>query len=167
MSEVAGSLAPLRKTVVVQLEPPLAFELFTAHIAEWWPLATHSVGLSDAVLVTFPGEVGGAIIETKRDGTTWVWGTVTEWDPPAGVSFTWHPGQPVSWAGNIEVRFTPDGTGGTVVVLTHSGWDRRSDGAAARRGYDSGWEVVLGGYGTAAQRSASTARPTGAARIDS
>jgi uncharacterized protein YndB with AHSA1/START domain len=146
MSEVTKSLEPLRKTVVVQLEPSLAFELFTGRIAEWWPLPTHSVGLGDAVLVTFPNDVGGSIVETMRDGTTSVWGTVTEWDPPAGVSFTWHPGQPGAQAGDVEVRFTPDGAGGTEVVLTHSGWDRRSDGAAARGGYDSGWEVVLGAY---------------------
>jgi hypothetical protein len=37
-----------------------------------------------------------------------------------------------------------------VVALTHSGWDRRADGAAARLSYDSGWEVVLGAYGSTA-----------------
>jgi len=81
-----------------------------------------------------------------RDGTTSVWGTVTGWDPPVSVSFTWHPGQPRSWAGDVEVRFIPDGPGRTLVELTHSGWDRRSDGAEARLGYDCGWDVVLGAY---------------------
>ena len=33
-----------------------------------------------------------------------------------------------------------------VVALTHSGLDRRANGAAARVGYDSGWEVVLGAF---------------------
>jgi uncharacterized protein YndB with AHSA1/START domain len=150
MSEPAGRLSPLRKTVVVALEPSRAFELFTAQVAQWWPLATHSVGLDDAVLVTFPSEVGGSIIETMRDGSTSVWGTVTAWDPPVAVCFTWHAGQPESSAGDIEVRFIPDGSGGTVVELTHSGWDRRPDGAAARLGYDSGWDIVMGAYGSSA-----------------
>ena len=46
----------------------------------------------------------------------------------------------------------PDETGAaaTVVALTHSGWDRRADGAEARLSYDSGWEVVLGAYGSTA-----------------
>jgi uncharacterized protein YndB with AHSA1/START domain len=150
MSDVARSLAPLRKTVVVPMQPARAFELFTARIDEWWPLMTHSVGLEDAVLVTFPGVVGGSIIETMRDGSTSVWGTVTGWDPPVGVRFSWHPGRPASWAGDIEVRFIPDGAGGTVVELTHSGWDRRSDGPEARLGYDSGWGIVLAAYGSTA-----------------
>jgi uncharacterized protein YndB with AHSA1/START domain len=147
MSERDGSLAPLRKTVVVPLEPSHAFELFTTHVEKWWPLATHSVGLDEAVLVRFPSQVGGSIVETMRDGSSSVWGTVAAWDPPTSLSFTWHPGQPESWAGDIVVRFIPDGAGGTVVELTHSGWERRSDGAAARLGYDSGWESVLGAYG--------------------
>jgi uncharacterized protein YndB with AHSA1/START domain len=145
-SEASGSLAPLRKTVVVPVEPAGAFELFTARVGDWWPLATHSVGQSDAVLVRFASEVGGTIVETRRDGTTCVWGTVTAWDPPTGLSFTWHPGQPRSWAGDIDVRFIPNDAGGTVVELTHYGWGRRSDGASARRGYDSGWEPVLAAY---------------------
>jgi Activator of Hsp90 ATPase homolog 1-like protein len=150
MSEAADSLAPLRKTVVVPVGQSHAFELFTARIGQWWPLATHSVGLDDAVLVSFPSEVGGSIVETMRDGRTSVWGAVTAWDPPVGISFTWHPGQPESWAGDIEVRFIPDSSGGTLVELTHSGWERRSDGAAARLGYDSGWDVVVGAYGARA-----------------
>jgi uncharacterized protein YndB with AHSA1/START domain len=150
MSEVTGSVAPLRKTVVVPLDQSRAFELFTARFGEWWPLATHSVGLHDALLVRFPCEAGGSIIETARDGTNSVWGTVTKWDPPVAVGFTWHPGQPESWAGDIEVRFIPDGAAATVVELRHSGWERRADGATARRGYDSGWEAVLGAYGAMA-----------------
>ena len=150
MSEVASSLAPLRKTVVVPLEQSRAFELFTARFGEWWPLATHSMGLADAALVRFPREVGGPIIETMRDGSTCVWGTVTTWEPPVAVCFTWHPGHPESSAGDIEVRFGPDGAGATVVTLTHSGWERRADGARARLGYDSGWEPVLAAFGAAA-----------------
>jgi uncharacterized protein YndB with AHSA1/START domain len=150
MAEVEGSLAPLRKTVAVPLEQARAFELFTARFGEWWPLATHSVGLDGALRVRFPRQAGGPIVETARDGSTSVWGTVTRWDPPAAVCFTWHPGQPESRAGDIEVRFIPDGAGATLVTLTHSGWGRRADGAAARLGYDSGWEPVLGAYGAAA-----------------
>jgi Activator of Hsp90 ATPase homolog 1-like protein len=153
------ALAPLRKTVLVPMEPPQAFELFTTRIARWWPLPTHSVGLADAVLVTFPQEVGGSILETMRDGTSCTWGTVTRWDPPSAVAFTWHPGQSESGAGDIDVSFTSDGIGGTVVALTHSGWARRSDGAAARRRYETGWDVVLAPYrSTASVRPARTDR---------
>ena len=36
----------------------------------------------------------GQIVERSADGETAVWGTVTQWEPPVGVAFTWHPGQP-------------------------------------------------------------------------
>jgi uncharacterized protein YndB with AHSA1/START domain len=146
MSQAADAHAPLRKTVVVPVGQAIAFELFTTRVEQWWPLATHSVGLDNAVLVRFPSELGGSIVETMQDGRTSVWGTVTAWDPPVGIAFTWHPGQEESLAGDVEVRFIPDSSGGTLVELTHSGWERRADGAEARRGYDSGWEFVLGAY---------------------
>jgi hypothetical protein len=64
MSEVASSLAPLRKTIAVPLAQSRAFELFTGRFGEWWPLATHSVGLDDALLVKFPGEAYGSTAAT-------------------------------------------------------------------------------------------------------
>jgi uncharacterized protein YndB with AHSA1/START domain len=86
------SAEPVRKSVTVPAAPQRAFELFTAHMHEWWPLATHSVGAVDAVSVTFGGGAGAAILETVADGTTSVWGTITHWEPPYRVAFTWHPG---------------------------------------------------------------------------
>jgi hypothetical protein len=60
------SIEPVRKTVTVPAAPPRAFELFTRHIHEWWPLATHSVGAEQAAGVTFGGGPGGQIVETWR-----------------------------------------------------------------------------------------------------
>jgi hypothetical protein len=34
------SVEPVRKSVTVPAAPRRAFELFTAHIQEWWPLKT-------------------------------------------------------------------------------------------------------------------------------
>jgi uncharacterized protein YndB with AHSA1/START domain len=137
------SIEPVSKSVVVPALPDRAFELFTAHIEEWWPLRTHSVGEDDAAGVAFGDGVGGAITETLADGTQSVWGTVTAWDPPHRVAFSWHPGTAKAEATQVEVTFTADGSGSTVVRLTHSGWERRTDGATARDGYDSGWEPVI------------------------
>lgn len=134
-------MEPLIKTVRVQAGPDRAFALFTTRMGEWWPLATHSVGATDAIDVTLEGRVGGEIVETLRDNSTSVWGTVTKWDPPAVVAFTWHPGRTASQATQVEVSFTADGTG-TRVELVHTGWEARD--AAARNSYDSGWDFVLG-----------------------
>jgi uncharacterized protein YndB with AHSA1/START domain len=119
------SIEPVRKSVTVPATAQRAFELFTAHIQEWWPLRTHSVGGEDAVGVAFGDGVGGAIIETLADGTTSVWGTITQWKPPHRVAFTWHAGTPEAGATRVEVTFTEDGPGST------AGWSTRA-GSAAR-----------------------------------
>ena len=132
--------------LVKQLHVPApcerAFELFTARMGQWWPLATHSVGAADAVDVTVQGRLGGDIVEQLRDGSTSVWGTITKWDPPHAVAFTWHPGREPREATHVEVRFTPHDHG-TLLELIHTGWDARPDAAEARHNYDSGWTFVL------------------------
>lgn len=95
---------------------------------------------------------GAAIIETLADGTTSVWGTITQWEPPHRVAFTRHPGTAEAEATRVEVTFTQGGPGSTVVRLVHSGWERRPDGASARESYDSGWEPVIGRFAETAQR---------------
>jgi uncharacterized protein YndB with AHSA1/START domain len=140
------SIEPVRKSVTVPAAPQRAFELFTAHIQEWWPLDTHSVGAEQAAGVAFGAGAGGAITETLADGTTSVWGTVTDWEPPHRVAFTWHAGTPVAEATRVEVTFTEDAPGRTVVLLVHSGWEQRPGSAAAREGYHSGWDQVIGRF---------------------
>ena len=76
----------VRKSVTVAASPDRAFELFTARFGDWWPLATHSVGLDSAAGVSFGAGVGGIILETLADGSTSAWGTVTSWDPPNRVA---------------------------------------------------------------------------------
>lgn len=137
-----AELAPLTKTVVVPCGVERAFALFTSRIGSWWPLATHSVGEQNATGVEMQGRVGGQIVETVADGSTHVWGTLTDWEPPHRVAFTWHPGQEPDVATRVEVRFAAEGSG-TRLTLVHTGWANRPDGGRARGGYDSGWEVVL------------------------
>ena len=144
------SAEPVRKSVTVPAAPQRAFDLFTAHMHEWWPLATHSVGEADAVSVTFGEGAGAEIVETLADGTTSVWGTVTHWEPPDRVAFTWHPGTAEAEATRVEVTFTQSGPGATLVRLIHSGWERRPDGVSARENYDSGWEPVVRSFAEAA-----------------
>jgi hypothetical protein len=136
-------IADLHKVVAVPATPERAFELFTQSIHEWWPLPTHSVGEERAAAVVFGEGIGGVIVETLSDGSNVVWGTVTTWEPPYRVIFTWHPGTQEAEAGTVEVTFTAGPSGGTVVELVHRGWDRRPDGARARTNYDTGWDTVI------------------------
>jgi uncharacterized protein YndB with AHSA1/START domain len=142
---VEQDISPLVKTVVVPVGVDRAFEAFTAETSAWWPLFSHSVGAAAANEVRLEGAVGGRIVEYGADGEIATWGTLSDWDPPKSLSFSWHPGQDPSEAGQVTVTFdaTDDGT---QVQLVHSGWERRDDGGRARLSYDTGWDYVLGKY---------------------
>jgi activator of Hsp90 ATPase-like protein len=144
LNETTG-LDTLVKKVTVPATPDRAFHLFTAEMSAWWPLLTHSVGEHDARRIEFGERVGAQLVEYGDDGPIATWGTVSEWNPPASVAFTWHPGNDPSEATQVSVTFEAVAEG-TEVVLTHTGWDRRPDGARARTGYDTGWDTVLGHY---------------------
>jgi uncharacterized protein YndB with AHSA1/START domain len=134
----------VRKSVVVDCPPDLAFELFTERIHSWWPHETHSPagGLPDST--TFEPRVGGRIYNTAG-GKEYEWATVLVWEPPSRFVVDWHvtPGQPST---ELEVRFTPEG-GGTRVDLEHRGWERYGESAQESFGsYDTGWDFVLGRF---------------------
>jgi hypothetical protein len=86
---------------------------------------------------------GGRLIETVRDGTEHVWGTVTQWKPGQRLAFTWHLQRAPATAQLVDVTFVAQGAQ-TRVTLTHGGWERREDGAKARANYVGGWKIVLG-----------------------
>jgi uncharacterized protein YndB with AHSA1/START domain len=139
----ASTLAAVRKTVRVPWSQEEAFRRFTAGIAGWWPLRSHSVMGQKAETVIFEEKLGGRIYERSPSGEESTWGTVTAWEPPHRVAFTWHPGRDPRRPPDIELRFFPEG-GGSRLELVHSGWESFGPIATkARRGYALGWEYVL------------------------
>lgn len=142
----SAAFPPIRKSVTVSVPPEKAFQRFTAEMSSWWPLASHSVGQRNAESVTMEGRTGGRIVERIRGGRECVWGTITAWEPPRRVAFTWHPGDDAARAQDVEVRFTPEGKA-TRVDLEHKGFERLGALAKrAHRGYPIGWAYVLGLY---------------------
>jgi uncharacterized protein YndB with AHSA1/START domain len=141
----------LRKQITVNRTREDAFRIFTEEIASWWPMATHSLSGEKTRSVAIEGHVGGRVYETDDAGNEYLWGSVTAWDPPHLVAFTWQLGREEVHE-NVEVRFEPDGEG-TRVTLTHDGWDTRSgEGLDRFRRYDTGWDHVFGEcFGTAAR----------------
>lgn len=137
-------LPPIRREVVVDLDPDRAFELFATRIGEWWPLASHSVFGADASVAFTDGK----LVETLGEQTT-VWGEVIEWRPGALLVMSWHAGQSEAESTRVSVSFTEQAEQ-TLVVLEHSGWESRTDPAAVRSGYGQGWPIVLDSYVTAA-----------------
>jgi uncharacterized protein YndB with AHSA1/START domain len=120
-----------------------AFELWTSRTSTWWP-TDHSVSGEADLDVVFEGRVGGRVYERTRSGTEHEWGTVTRWDPPTRVAYTWHLRADRADATDVEVRFVADGEDRTRVEIDHRGWERLGAAAdAGREGNRRGWEGVL------------------------
>lgn len=134
----------LHKSIVVACPVETAFRIFSDGIADWWPLATHSIGDEHAVTCALEGRVGGRIFETLDDGRECEWGIVSAWEPPSTVAFSWYPGRDPATAQQVTVRFAP-ADGGTVVDLEHTGWENLgSEAENTFRGYDQGWDIAFG-----------------------
>jgi uncharacterized protein YciI len=134
-------LPPIRREVLVEAGQEKAFEVFTAHIGDWWPVTGYSVhGAGGSVAFE-----EGQIVERSAGGEVCLWGTVTRWEPPAAVAFSWHPGRSAERPTQVTVSFAAAGEQ-TLVTLEHSGWEAYDDPAAAREEYGSGWTAVLDHY---------------------
>lgn len=144
----------VRKTIFVNAPQEVAFRVFTEEISTWWPLASHSINDERAGAAVLECRVGGRVYEVDIDGQEHLWGTVTRWEPPWLVAYTWHPGRAPAEDTNVEVRFTGEGSG-TRVEVVHTGWEKRGEQAGeAVRSYDSGWGVVLGHFTEAVAKAA-------------
>jgi uncharacterized protein YndB with AHSA1/START domain/uncharacterized protein YciI len=136
-----SDVPPIRREVTVDADLATAFDIFTSGIDRWWPIDLHSVhGAGGSV-----NFVDGQLIERSADGEIAPWGTVTKWDPPSVVAFTWHPGSDEGRASRVEITFTPLDSQ-TLVVLEHSSWEGFDDPVGARDEYDHGWPEVLGRF---------------------
>jgi uncharacterized protein YndB with AHSA1/START domain len=153
MTTKAASIEPVVKKITVACTLEEAFRYFTADFSMWWPAATHSVVAyasefkDKPAAVIFEPRVGGRIFERARSGEEHVWGSVLAWEPPARVSFSFHPGRDEQQAQTVEVTFSL-ALEGAIVVLTHSGWEKLgTDAQTSRDSYNQGWVgVFVDGY---------------------
>ncbi len=136
-----STVPAIRREILVDANPATAFEIFTEGIGRWWPLEKLSLHGQDSTVAFTDGQ----IVESSPDGERVVWGTVTRWDPPGAVAFTWHPGYCADRASHVEVTFAA-AAAQTLVRLEHTGWEAFADPGAAREEYDHGWPIVLDAY---------------------
>ena len=142
MTVAQFTVPPVVKAVSVRCAPARAFELFARDIARWWPLAQFHTG-PDPVDCAIEPRVGGRVFERAADGRETPWGTVLAYEPPDRLAFSWVIGLSAGQEQLIELRFMPEGSG-TRVELTHSGWEKLGDAAAAlRERYDRGWATLI------------------------
>ncbi len=142
-------IEPIEKTLSLPIPASRAFELFTSRMADWWPLATHSLSAgSDELPKSLEVEphVGGLVLETLFDGSTQAWGRITSWQPPRLFAMTWHVGRPEDQASHVSFGFEDTATGCTL-RLVHDNWEALGDqGQSLRDNYQTGWDCVLGDY---------------------
>lgn len=150
---------PVRQSTMVRSDAGHTFFTFVRTIGSWWPIQPLSGGQDRVRDVTFEQRPGGRVYETWDDGTVVEWGTVTDWEPPAGFTMTWE-----MTSATTEVEFTFDALGPalTRVSVEHRGWEALSEeqleaecripgGGYLGGSFDRGWELVLTRLAAAAQ----------------
>jgi uncharacterized protein YndB with AHSA1/START domain len=160
------TIAPVLKSVVVQVNAEHAFKVFTEGFDTWWP-RSHHIGSSPMTRAVIEGFVGGRCYSEQVDGADCPWGEVTVWEPPRRLVFAWlitpewkyQPDR--SRASEVEVSFTPLPDGTTRVDLEHRHFERYGDGGEAMRngvGGDGGWGSLLQIFKTTAEQAMGGAR---------
>ena len=131
MEKTKNKPEPVEQSVHVDCTPGEAFQLFTEHFAEWWPFA------ENCQLEPWPG---GKLFETTPRGDEIHLGSITEWDPPQRLAFTWHPDTRRDDDQSVTVDFLVEADG-TRVTLTHHNWHRAGIETCAARfsAYASQW----------------------------
>jgi uncharacterized protein YndB with AHSA1/START domain len=121
----------------------VAFQLFTEGFAEWWPLAPYSITGDEAESCAIEPWVGGRVFERTRSGEEHEWGSVTAWDPPKKLEFTWSPGKDRDDRQTVDIEFCVEADG-TRVTLTHSGWHLAGvETCALQANYAAQWPEIL------------------------
>ncbi len=124
------SLKPLLIEFDIDVEPSQAFDVWTRQCVRWWP-ASHTVS-GDPASITFEPLEGGRIVERGPDGAEHDWGHVLDWEPPSRLRYRWHLFFEPAEATEVEVTFTPNGSG-TTVRLEQRGFERLGERGPARR----------------------------------
>ena len=144
---------PIQLSFEVACPVDHAFDVWTARIAQWWPL-DHTVSAEPDLTVVLEPRSGGRIFERRSSGIEHDWGEVTIWEPPTRLGYTWHLNRDRSDATEVEVRFVPRGDAATLVEIEHRGWERLgTDGEPWRDRNRGGWATLLPHYMTATMRA--------------
>jgi uncharacterized protein YndB with AHSA1/START domain len=137
----------VRASIVVGAPIEHAFSVFTAGIGSWWPPENHILEAELADMV-FEPRVGGHIYDRGTDGSESRWARVLAYEPPHRLVFSWDIS--AQWqietdpdkASEVEVRFTEESPGRTLVEVEHRHIDRHGDGWESMRdgvGSPNGW----------------------------
>lgn len=139
-------IEPLRLVFEVGCPAEHAFDVWTAQISRWWPVA-HTVSCEDGLTVVLEGRLGGRILERTPTGTEFEWGEITIWEPPSRLAYLWHLRSDRADATEVELRFVDQGNSTTRVEIEHRGWERLgARGFEWRDANRGGWSQLVPHY---------------------
>lgn len=143
------SIAPIIRTVEVRPAPARAFELFAAHMGDWWPGAT--VGKKPHAVIVIEPRSGGRWYERDADGVETQWGKVLAWEPPGRLLLNWQLNGTFTYdpdlVTELELTFAPTESGGTLVTLEHRNLERFGASAAGHaERLRNGWPSKVDGF---------------------
>jgi uncharacterized protein YndB with AHSA1/START domain len=146
------AVAPVRKSVRVQVSPARAFEVFTKSMSRWWP-ATHTILKVAPKEHIIEPRTGGRWYQVGVDGSQCDNGKVLAWEPPRRLLLAWQLN--AEWqfdpglVTEVEVPFIEEGAHATRVELEHRHLERMGEKAeTVRASVDSagGWGAILESY---------------------
>jgi uncharacterized protein YndB with AHSA1/START domain len=134
---------PLRLKFTVSCQADHAFLMWTERASLWWPV-NHTVSQKRDVEVITEPRVGGRVYERTPTGEEIEWGSILAWQPPKRLLYRWHIMSEPRDATEVEVRFTDQGDGTTLVTIEHRGWEAFGlEGPVRRDNNRIGWEGLL------------------------
>jgi uncharacterized protein YndB with AHSA1/START domain len=146
--------APVRKSIRVRANAARAFQVFTEGLDSWWP-KTHHIGSSPMTRAVMEGFLGGRCYSEQQDGTECGWGKITVWEPPKRFVMAWLiklegqawlPEPNPAVCSEVEVLFTPQPDGSTLVELEHRHFERMLQAGSIMRAsvnQEGGWGGLM------------------------
>ena len=140
------TIAPIVRTVDVNVPPARAFTLFAENMGRWWPVG-RTVAKSPHVNIVLEPQAGGRWFEVDAEGAEVHWGHVMAWDPPQRVLLAWQLNSQWTYdpdfVTEVELSFAPEGKG-TRVTLEHRNLERFGADAEKHAGQlGGGWPGFL------------------------
>jgi len=153
----AAAIEAVRKSVRVKAPIERAFDVFTNGLTRWWP-HDHGVGKRPIQKVLMEPRLGGRWLEISADGTETPVATITLWEPPHRLVMVWQINArwkpDMAMKSEVDIRFSADGPGATLVELVHHKFETMGAeaGASMRRDVDGGWPGLLERFVAEAER---------------
>jgi uncharacterized protein YndB with AHSA1/START domain len=157
----------VNKSITVKAPAEHAFRVFTTEIDSWWP-RSHHIGKSPMTRAVIEPRLGGRCYSEQTDGSECDWGQVLLWEPPRRfvmawqIDVKWQYEPELSRSSEVEVRFTPQPDGSTVVDLEHRDFERHGEGFEAMRqsiAGDGGWGGLLALFAARAEKPETAGNP--------